>query len=163
MEAMKPLKYLGYAVVCEEVPDEISLAFNISGCEHRCKGCHSTYLWNYDGNYLKNDLIKVISKYDGLISCVCFLGGDQNIEELTELCKIVKQMKLKTCIYSGEDSKELFADMINNALIDYLKIGKYDETRGPLNDVNTNQRMYEIIHDGNGLKDITYKFQKLRI
>ena len=72
MEQKKPLKYLGYAVVCTEVPDEISIAFNISGCEHRCDDCHSKYLWEYKGEYLKDGLINIISKYIGFITCLCF-------------------------------------------------------------------------------------------
>ena len=161
MEEMKnllPLKYIGYAVVCEEVPDEISIAFNISGCQHRCPDCHSKYLWEYNGEYLKNDLQKIISNYDGLITCVCFLGGDQNINELSELCMIAKENNLKTCIYSGEDYVGSFNDLINNNLIDYLKIGKYISICGSLNSPNTNQKMYLI--ENKILKDITYRFQK---
>lgn len=158
MEPKKPLKYLGYAIVCEEVPDEISIAFNISGCEHRCAGCHSKYLWAYDGEILHENIKEIIKKYDGLVSCVCFLGGDQNIDELSELCRTVKSFGLKTCIYSGEDSSMKFSDMISINLIDYLKIGKYDSEYGPLNSPKTNQRMYKIV-DG-VFEDITYKFQK---
>lgn len=156
MEQNKPLKYKGYAIVCEEVPDEVSLAFNISGCEHKCPGCHSQYLWEYTGDILKNDISQLIEKYAGLISCICFLGGDQNIEELKTLCKIVKGYGLKTCIYSGEDTCKPFMEMIHLNLIDYLKIGKYDIQRGPLNFISTNQIMYKIT-DSN-LLDITYLF-----
>ena len=158
MQEKKPLKYLGYAIVCEEVPDEISLAFNISGCEYRCEGCHSKYLWNYDGNYLSDDIDGLLRKYNGLITCVCFLGGDQNIDELTELCKITKDNNLKTCIYSGADSVILFSDLISNNLLDYLKIGRFIAESGGLNNVNTNQVMYK--NDNGTLEDITYRFRK---
>lgn len=158
MEAKKPLKYLGYAIVCEEVPDEITIAFNVSGCEHRCEGCHSSFLWEYTGHYIKDDLDEIIQKYNGLVTCVCFLGGDQNIEELARLCRVVKEKNLKTCIYSGDDSIEEFLDIISCGLIDYLKIGRYISKLGGLNSANTNQKMYAIC-DGI-LNDITYKFQK---
>lgn len=158
MEAKKPLKYIGYAIVLEEVPDEISIAFNISGCEHKCVGCHSKYLWEYYGRFVKEDIIDIIKKYNGFVTCVCFLGGDQNIEELTELCKISKEYNLKTCIYSGEDSKDKFNNLIRNGLIDYLKIGSYKEELGALNKSGTNQIMYKI-QDG-VINDITYRFQK---
>lgn len=161
MEEKKPLKYFGYAIVLEEVPDEISLAFNISGCMHRCEGCHSQYLWEYKGEYLKIDLQNIISKYGGLISCVCFLGGDQNVQELYDLCKIVKSNKLKTCIYSGENSIDIFKPLIKSELLDYLKIGEYNNKLGPLNNRNTNQKMYKI--DKNTIVDITYLFQKYYI
>ena len=158
MEEKKPLKYIGYAVVCAEVPDEISIAFNISGCEHKCHGCHSKYLWEYKGEYLKDDLMNIVSKYNELITCVCFLGGDQNIEELSESCQIIKDINLKTCIYSGYDSIEPFKHLIENNLIDYLKIGSFKIEYGSLNVSGTNQVMYKI-KDGT-LEDITYKFQK---
>lgn len=159
MEAKKPLKYLGYAVVCEEVPDEISLAFNISGCEHQCKDCHSKFLWQYEGNYISEDLSGVMSSYDGLITCVCFLGGDQNIDELSDLCARVKQMGLKTCIYSGADTTDLFTGLIENHLINYLKIGEYKFNRGGLSSPSTNQIFYKV--NDSTLEDITYKFWRV--
>ena len=154
----RPLKYQGYAIVCEEVPDEISIAFNISGCEHRCPDCHSKYLWEYGGRYLRDDLLEIIAKYKGLISCLCFLGGDQNIDELDWACHVAKFNGLKTCIYSGEDSIEPFNELIERKRIDYLKIGKYDAECGPLNKPTTNQIMYKFTDDG--IEDITYRFQK---
>jgi anaerobic ribonucleoside-triphosphate reductase activating protein len=144
------LKYLGYATVFQEVPNEISLAINISGCPHHCEGCHSKYLWEYKGNYISNDIDKLIDQYDNLISCVCFMGGDQNINELAELLKQVKNRNLKTCIYSGRDDKEYFDNIL--PLIDYLKIGRYIEKLGGLNSKTTNQRMYDITNE----KEITF-------
>ena len=35
------LKYVNTAVVFQEIPDEVTLAINISGCPCRCPGCHS--------------------------------------------------------------------------------------------------------------------------
>lgn len=155
-----PLKYLGYTIVCEEVPNEISLAFNISGCPYKCEGCHSKYLWEYNGRYLKEDILKILSQYEKLITCVCFMGGDQNITELSFLCNIVKNMfKLKTCIYSGSKTIDKFLDMIDDGLLDYLKLGPYIQSLGGLNNPNTNQTMYKI-DDINNINDITYMFQK---
>ena len=88
---LKPLKYISYAIIFQEVPNEITLAFNISGCPHHCEGCHSQYLWDYEGdNLLPINMINVINKYKNYITCVCFMGGDQNIEELTEALKTCK-------------------------------------------------------------------------
>ena len=38
------LKYVDVMETFAEVPDEITLAINLSNCPHRCKGCHSEYL-----------------------------------------------------------------------------------------------------------------------
>lgn len=152
------LKYANYAIVFEEVPDEISLAINISGCPYRCEGCHSQYLWKYTGNYLKEDLDKIIKPYKEYITCICFMGGDQNIIELYEICKLIKnKYNLKICIYSGHNTGDIFTNFIADGLIDYLKIGAYVSKLGGLNNPTTNQKMFEI---KNGImKDITKKFQ----
>lgn len=176
MELQK-LKYCGYSIVCEEVPDEISLAINISGCPHRCEGCHSEYLWEYTGNYISDDLNKLIKQYDSLITCVCFMGGDQNLEELLELCLEVKRSGYKVCIYSGNDDVSMFQSFFHNCCLDYLKIGRYIHSRGGLDKESTNQKMYKIVNPtvfqlakcGDDLvllleiQDITYRFQRRKL
>ena len=91
---LERLKYINYAIVFQEVPDEISLAINISGCRYRCRGCHSKHLWEYKGNYLLEDLEDIINSNE-FITCVCFMGGDQNMKELEEALRICKKHNLK--------------------------------------------------------------------
>lgn len=154
---MKKLKYLGYSIVFQEVPDEVTLAINISGCPHHCEGCHSKYLWEYAGNYILDDITNLLKQYDGLITCVCFMGGDQNLNELTLLMKIVQSFKLKTALYTGAcDPTTLGYAMA--IPVDYLKYGPYIEKCGGLNKKTTNQVMLNRVNDG--WEDITYKFQK---
>lgn len=153
---MNKLKYLGYSIVFQEVPDEVTLAINISGCPHKCEGCHSKYLWEYEGNYLSDDLIELIEKYQGLITCVCFMGGDQNFEELCLAALIAKYCGLKVALYSGASEINLGNNL--SISFDYIKTGPYNATLGGLNSPTTNQRMYQWID--NTWKDITYKFWK---
>ena len=120
-----PLKYLGYTISFQEVPNEISLIFNISGCPYKCKGCHSTYLWEYKGNYLSKDIESIFNEYLGMFSCVCFMGGDTNLIELKELLKLCKSKGLKTCIYTGTDDISIFKDCMK--YLDYIKYGSYKE------------------------------------
>ena len=150
----KPLKYLGYSVVFQEVPNETSLAINISGCPHKCEGCHSQYLWEYRGNNLIEDIESIIDRYENFVTCVCLMGGDQNLDELLELIRLIKIKGLKTCIYSGLDEITDFTRFI--PYLDYLKIGHYQEESGGLDEMNTNQIFYQIT-DG-GIKDITSAF-----
>ena len=158
MEQKKlPLKYQGYSIVCEEVPDEVSLAFNISGCPHKCEGCHSKYLWEYKGEYLYENFGQILSIYKDMITCVLFMGGDQNLKELAGYCFLVKSFGLKVCIYSGLDNEVAFSDLKHHRMIDYLKIGSYQKNRGGLNQKGTNQYMLKFV-DGKS-EDITYKFQ----
>lgn len=38
------VKYTDSQVTFREIPDEITLCINISGCPNHCEGCHSSYL-----------------------------------------------------------------------------------------------------------------------
>ena len=125
MEAL-PLKYNGYTIVLQEVPDEISLVFNISGCPHKCEGCHSKYLWEYDGEYLHESFDRIVNEYSQYITCVCFMGGDQNKEELLVYLKKAKKKNLKTCLYTGCDNLNELS--ILKDYCDYIKCGKYIES-----------------------------------
>jgi anaerobic ribonucleoside-triphosphate reductase activating protein len=51
------LKYLNTQIVFQEIPDEISLAINITNCPNNCKSCHSEYLKQDIGEELTNTLI----------------------------------------------------------------------------------------------------------
>lgn len=154
---MNKLKYTHYDVVFQEVPNEISLVFNISGCPHQCEGCHSKYLWEYVGSYIRDDIKAILNKYKTMITCVCFMGGDQNTRELFEFIKIAKfDYGLKTCVYSGCDSIGEFNDSLCH--LDYIKIGKYKSELGGLNNITTNQRFYKIVN--NKLEDLTHTFQE---
>lgn len=150
-----PLKYTGYAITFSEVPEETSLTISISGCPHHCEGCHSRYLWEYTGRGLAEDLDNIVLPNFDFITCVCFMGGDQNLPELKALCeKIRKQYGLKTCIYSGLDDLSPFLKFNN---LNYLKIGSYKKDKGGLDNKNTNQKMYKI-NQNKDFEDITYKF-----
>lgn len=154
---MERLKYSNYEIVLQEVPDEISLAINITECPHRCEGCHSSYLSENTGRYFYSDVDKIIGQYAGLITCVCFMGGDQHMEDLRIQLQYIKEgYGLKTCVYSGADTSAIFNGCL--PLLDYLKTGHFDQGKGGLNSRNTNQRFYAV---RNGrLEDITYRFWK---
>lgn len=127
----------------QEVPNEISLAINISDCPYKCKGCHSMYLWDYIGDYLIDDIDNLLNKYNNLISCVCFMGGDQNQDELLYCLQKAKKKKLKTCLYTGNDDiNSISNEIIKN--LDYIKIGRYIEKFGGLNCKTTNQEMFDL-------------------
>ena len=153
------IKYVDTLVCFSEVPDEITLAINISGCPIRCPNCHSKYLWEDIGESLDRDsLYSLIENHKG-ITCVAFMGGDANPNDINNLAEFIrdKYPKLKIAWYSGR--QELSND-INLEYFDYIKLGPYMEEFGPLNSRSTNQRMYKV-HNGE-LEDITSKFWKER-
>ena len=152
---MTILKYAGHSVIFQEVPNEITLAFNITGFPHRCPGCHTPELRDDTGRRLLLDLGPLLKWYRNSISCVCFMGGEHNVPEMKIALQMVKDAGMKTCLYSGCDCAEEFADLL--PLLDYLKLGHYDEALGGLNNPNTNQSMFAFDEDGVAT-DITHMF-----
>lgn len=161
------LKYAEVAVTFGEVPSEVTLCINITGCPVHCPDCHSKYLWEDIGDELTFVVLSdLIAKNNG-ITCVAFMGGDAHPEEIYELAKWVKDnTKLKVCWYSG---KHLRQD-IPLQYFDYIKTGEYREELGGLDSVTTNQRFYtvRIKYGFNSnkimyryLEDITFKFQRI--
>ena len=150
------LRYDGYAITMQEVPDEISLCLNITGCLGRCEGCHSPHLRLSTGQPLRDDIEAMLARYDGMITCVCFMGEGNDPSDLFCLLPLVKGRGLKTCLYSGRDEIGPLGALI--PVLDYLKLGSYRYDLGGLGKTTTNQRFYAV--NGNELVDITYRFHR---
>ena len=150
------LKYVDAKVVFAEVPDEVTLAINISNCPCQCKGCHSSYLAQDIGTELTfNEVRKLIKKNSG-ISCIAFMGGDSEPKRIDALASFVtNHYQLKVAWYSGRQELSKEIDLQN---FDAIKLGSYKEEFGPLNSRTTNQRFYKV-SDGE-LINITSKFWK---
>ena len=155
------LKYLNTQVTFAEVPDEITLCINITGCKNGCKNCHSSYLAQDIGKPLnKSSLSELIEGNKG-VSCVSFMGGDSDAIHLVALASWVKtHTHLKVAWYSG---RQELAGIVARQLqwFDFIKLGPYKEEFGPLNSRTTNQRFYKV--SGKELVDITNKFWKHEI
>lgn len=156
------LKYTDTQVVFREVPDEITLCINISGCKIGCKNCHSSYLAGDIGTELYMDELYSLIKKNKGITCVAFMGGDADpkyVSTLASLVKIFSKYKLKVAWYSGRQELD---KNIKLKFFDFIKLGPYEEDKGPLTSKTTNQRFYKVEKEGKdySLIDITYKFQK---
>lgn len=150
------IKYVNYEIVFAEIPNEVTLAINISNCPNSCKNCHSSYLTMDIGRELNKDVLKNICRENAGITCVCFMGGDRNPEVINKLAKFVKDViHLKVGWYSG--MKKL-TDKIDLENFDFVKLGPYKEEYGPLNNPNTNQRFYKVVD--NQLDECTNLFWK---
>lgn len=151
------LKYVDAKVVFAEVPDEVTLAINISNCPCQCKGCHSSYLAQDIGTELTfNEVRKLIKKNSG-ISCIAIMGGDAEPDKINTLASFIinHYNSIKVAWYSGRQELNNNIDLCN---FDYIKLGPYKEEFGPLNSRTTNQRFYKV--SGKELVDITSKFWK---
>lgn len=164
------LKYTEAIVGFSEVPEEIALCINISGCPIHCKGCHSPHLWQDIGIELKPVVLSdLIAKNQG-ITCIAFMGGDSDPMGIETLAKWVKDnTELKVCWYSG---KELSSVVKYVNYIDYLKVGPYIEDKGGIDKAKSNQKFYKLNHKGGVVfhlpattvsvpifENITYKFR----
>lgn len=154
------LKYKYVGEVFSEIPEEITLAISITGCQIQCKGCHSRELWEDTGTPLTTlELDTLLDEHKG-VTCLLLLGGERDIEYLTSLFQHL-YYKIKTAWYSGLD----LLPKKNQEILQYLnfyKEGHYDAELGGLDYKTTNQRLYQVEHQNNSYKlnDITYKLQK---
>lgn len=154
------MKYFNWDIVFQEIPDETTLAINISNCPCHCPGCHSKFLWADVGTELN------VVEYDRLLSaviqditCVCFMGGDAEPEYINTLAEYSKRYfdQIKVGWYTG---KTIVSKAVNLAWLDYVKVGPYIERLGGLKSPQSNQKLYKVIHPHQKLEDITYKFRK---
>ena len=155
------LRYVSFDIVFQEIPDEVTLAINLSNCPNRCKGCHSAYLMKNIGDALTTEVLDGwLAKYGSSISCVCFMGGDANPHEIEVLSVYLRDKtggKLKTGWYSGKDKLPEGCSLCN---FNYIKLGSYIESLGGLDSPATNQRFYRIEKDR--MIDMTSRFQTRR-
>ena len=151
------LRLINYDIVFQEIPDEVTLAINISNCPNHCKSCHSPWLWEDKGEVLSEEvLISLLEKYGTAITCVCFMGGDNDPTEVQNLATFLHKQNavhVKVGWYSGRS--ELPAELNLNEF-QYIKTGPYVENLGGLKSRRTNQRLYKIT--GGELNDITSRF-----
>ena len=149
------MKFVSYDIVFQEIPGEVTLALNLSGCPNRCAGCHSPHLQEDTGDELTESVLSaLLDVYGNAVTCVCFMGGDGSPEEVLKLARFVRQFHKKTAWYSGSSK------LCKNALqcFDYIKLGEYNEKLGGLNSPTTNQRFFCV--ENTTMIDMTDKFYK---
>ena len=155
------MKYADTKVVFREVPDEITLAINISGCPVKCPGCHSSYLVQDIGEILDRSSLDNLLRNNPGITCVSFMGGDADPAFVRELALHVRSSRpgLKVCWYSGRglDNVRPYLDVL-----DFVKVGPFIDECGPLDWETTNQRFYKVEQTPSGpvLTDWTARFRR---
>ena len=151
------LKCYSYDIVCQEIPDEITLAVNISCCPNRCPGCHSPWLWEDAGKLLDESLVdELMGQYGAAVTCFCFMGGDADPSELQRIAGYIRNQwpQLKIGWYSGRES---LPEGFDDCVLDYLKLGPYIAELGGLKSLKTNQKFYIKSPEGEWIE---HKFVK---
>lgn len=149
------MKFAETSIVFREFPNEVTLAINLTNCPNACPGCHSPWLQTDTGTELTETVLdSFLEKYAGQITCVGFMGGDNDVEELVRLMAWVRIQYPKLSIgwYSGRSDLKNSIDpetlqWIENCL-DYVKVGPYIEALGPLDSPTTNQKLYKRTESG---------------
>ena len=163
------MRVASFDIVFQEIPGEVTLALNLSGCPCHCPGCHSQHLWEDVGEELNEELLDgLVARYGSMITCVCFMGGDQDplsvqrmAEHVKELRRTNDEIRIRTAWYSGRPGNPEQSEFVDDlpkvsVAFDYMKFGPYIESLGGLKNPTTNQRLYK--RTGNGWEDITSKF-----
>lgn len=149
------MKYYNFDIVFQEIPDEVTLAINLTNCPNRCVNCHSPYLRKDIGEELTTAVVdRLLAKYGTSVSCFCFMGGDGCREELSAMAQYLRtHSNVKIGWYSGQDQLPQHSEYF-----DYVKLGPYVPEKGSLKSPTTNQRLY---HNRQGRwEDITERFWK---
>lgn len=151
------LKVYNTQVAFSEIPDEITLCVNISNCPNRCPLCHSPWLQEDVGEMLTESRLDELIKGCGCpLTCVCFMGGDQEPQRVIDLCRYVQtRHQLLSAWYSG---RPYLLPAACDGSVDYYKFGPYNEKYGPLNSTTTNQVMLRYSHGRDVMENITKTF-----
>ncbi len=141
------LKYVSYDIVFREIPDETTLAINISNCPNHCPGCHSPWLQEDRGEELNREALDALLAYYGdAVTCVCFMGGDGAPDEVAQLAAFVRETtNIKVGWYSGRPKLPSGFPLHH---FQYVKLGGYVESLGALDSPTTNQKLYKITDEG---------------
>lgn len=152
------LYYCDVGLSRAEVPGETTLCFYISGCINKCMNCHFPELQisEYGDRLSREVFILLVELYSQYETCICFMGeGNCTVDsraELVQYALMAKKMGYNTCLYSGRDTN--IEEWMN--VFDYVKIGSYRESLGPLYYRTTNQRLFKKCTDK--YVDITDEF-----
>jgi anaerobic ribonucleoside-triphosphate reductase activating protein len=140
---MRNLRYRHEEIVWLEVPGEVSLAYHVTGCPLRCKGCHSADTWKIGSGHIltTEHFSNRLQRYKHLITCVLFMGGEWLPDKLLTYLQLAQDAGLKTCLYTGFEKEQLPAELL--PYLDYLKVGPWIPERGGLDNPNTNQQFID--------------------
>lgn len=152
------MKFTNYDIVFREIPDETTLAINISGCPCHCPGCHSSYLADDVGEELTYESLMNMVNGNVGITCISFMGGDANPSYINHLAELLRdsESSLRIAWYSG---RQELSDKVDLKSFDYIKLGPYIEELGGLDKKTTNQVLYKVV--GSDLVDITHRMRDI--
>lgn len=118
-------------IYTETISDGDGLRYSIylSGCQHRCAGCHNPASWNPEAGYLLTDsmLQRIICEINNnpLLDGITLSGGDPfyHPELLLQLLKqLKKETKQNIWCYTGYTYEQVQASEILSACLPYIDV-----------------------------------------
>ena len=156
------IRYHNFDIVFAEIPDETTLAINLTGCPNRCPGCHSPHLCGNSGRVLdERELAALLRLYGRSVTCVCFMGGDADPEGVARLAAVVRR-EWPGRRDGGDLGRAPRPAGRSAPGFCAVELGPWIEACGPLTSPTTNQRLYRVGSDGS-MEDITGRFRRKAI
>lgn len=132
----------------------------VSGCPHKCEGCHNAELFNYKAGTeftpeTMQQLVNLVK--DDKITGLSILGGEplcpENIITVATICRTIRTFTSKSIwIWTGYDilnyknDNKILSSIIENNLFDVVIDGPYNKdkpTKKPFRG-SDNQRMFAL-------------------
>lgn len=138
----------GKGITINEVPDRMSVYFEIGECRQNCKGCHSPHLHTQIKD--KMSVADMKSYAQRMINeganAIVILGGTTNGLSLVDMKNIIDTLSdvAPVCLYSGTDDKDINEWITDHTGVNWIKTGSYKEDLGGLQSPKTNQRFYRV-------------------
>ena len=156
----KAIKYYTKQVCFQEIPEEISYTYFISGCPNRCPDCHSKHLWEDIGTFVEETLAEDLRTSARFCTCILFMGGDdpQHVDSLKLALEHCRKAGYKTALYTGLELSQVDTEVLQ--LLNYIKVGPYIKELGGLKSSTTNQRLYKLNKLGVVVADLTSLFRR---
>lgn len=133
-------------ITLNELPDHISVYFEIANCKQRCKGCHSPWLQENAPKMSIEEIAQYAEQQvDRGADAIILMGGTTNGILERDLKALITYLNnfAPVCLYSGSDDIEADLDLMEHSSLTWLKTGSYQEAKGGLDVDTTNQRFYK--------------------
>ena len=106
-----------------DYPGCVAATVFLGGCNMRCPFCHNMNIVLSDeaGEYTDEDILKFLSKRQGLLDGVCITGGEPTLyRELPSFAGLIKNLGYKVKLDTNGTNPQMLLDLINDRLVDHV-------------------------------------------
>lgn len=122
----------------------------LSGCPHRCFGCHNEQSWNMS-NGVCMSVDEVYQELNSNSLTDITISGGEPFVQSKELLKLIEKLKDKNVwCYTGYDFERLLENEINKKILSYIDVlvdGKFEIEKRDLDLIfkgSSNQRIIDV-------------------